>query len=56
VVSTGRQPTQVLAPGDGVARAAFSTAARRPLAGILLIALVVLLVVEALVARDTQRS
>jgi hypothetical protein len=45
---------QVIAPGDGVARAAFSTAARRPLAGLLLIALAVLLLIETLLARESR--
>jgi hypothetical protein len=50
---TGSATAQVFAPSAAVARAAFSTASRRPLAGILLIALVALLVMEALLARDS---
>ena len=50
---TGPKP-QVLAPTENVAHAAFSTAGRRPLVGLLLVALVVLLIVESLVARETR--
>lgn len=46
----------VIAPTDDVARAAFSSSSRRPLAGVLLALLVALLVVETLVARDPHRS
>jgi hypothetical protein len=48
----GSSPT-VLQPGESVARSVFSTAARRPLTGILLVILAVLLVLESLVARET---
>jgi hypothetical protein len=47
---------QVVAPSEDVARAAFSSSSRRPLAGVLLTLLIVLLVAETLVARDTHRS
>jgi hypothetical protein len=43
----------VIKPGDTVAGTVFSTAARRPLTGMLLIALAVLLVLESFVARET---
>jgi hypothetical protein len=43
----------VIKADDTVARTVFSTAARRPLTGILLIALAVLLVMESFVARET---
>lgn len=45
--------TVVIKPGDSVARTVFSTAARRPLSGMLLITLAVLLLLESLVARET---
>jgi hypothetical protein len=47
---------QVLAPTENVARAAFSTVGRRPLVGMLLIALLALLVIESLVAREARRT
>jgi hypothetical protein len=43
----------VIEPGDAVAHAVFSTAARRPLTGILLVILAVLVVLETIVARET---
>ncbi|HKS07830.1 MAG TPA: BatA and WFA domain-containing protein [Gemmatimonadaceae bacterium] len=46
----------VVAPTEDVARAAFSSSSRRPLAGILLTLLIILLIAETLVARDTHRS
>ena len=45
---------RVIAPADGVARAAFAAAARRPLAGMLLVAMALLLLIEALVARESR--
>ena len=47
---------RVIAPSGAVAHAAFSVAARRPLAGILLVVLAVLLVVESLVARESRQG
>jgi hypothetical protein len=51
----GRAPA-VVTTRDDVARMAFSAAARRPLVGMMLIALVGLLLVETAVARDSRRS
>lgn len=51
----GRAPAVVTARDD-VARTAFSSAARRPLAGMMFVALVGLLLVESVVARESRRS
>jgi hypothetical protein len=48
------RPPRVVAPRDDVAKAAFSVASRRPLAGLMLFALLGLLVAETLVARETR--
>lgn len=45
--------TAVIRPDDSVAGTVFSTAARRPLAGVLLAILAVLFILESLVARET---
>ena len=47
---------RVVDVSSDVARAAFSSSSRRPLAGMLLALLIILLVAETLVARDTHRS
>ncbi|HYV99522.1 MAG TPA: VWA domain-containing protein [Gemmatimonadaceae bacterium] len=47
---------RVLAPTDGVAKAAFATSARRPLVGTLLVLLAILILVESLVSREPRSS
>jgi hypothetical protein len=51
----GRAP-EVVRAGDDAARAAFSAAARRPMTGVMLGLLVVLLLVESVTAREPSRS